>query len=78
MVWCQLCPILLPLSLHSHGDHRGIGSERDKGSRDSGGSAGNAFGPAEQQRRAIAGDGTTHREGIRGGHGHAAEDAGLV
>ena len=59
-------------------DHRGAGSERDKDGRDSRGSAGNTLGLAEQQRYAIAGDGITYRKGIRRGHGHAAEDAGLV
>ena len=53
-------------------------SECDKSSRDSRNSAGNAFGLAVRQRRAITRDGTAHRKGIRRGHGHAAEDAGLV
>ena len=36
------------------------------------------IGPAERQRRAIAGVGAAHREGICREHGHVAADAGLV
>ncbi len=36
------------------------------------------LGPAQRQRLAVAGDGATHREGIRREYGHAAADAGLV
>ena len=39
---------------------------------------GDAFGPVERQRRAIAGDGAAHREGLCREHGHVAADAGLV
>ena len=55
-----------------------FGSERDQGGQDSGGSAGDAFRLAERQRRVIAEDGATHREGFCREHGHAAADAGLV
>ena len=42
------------------------------------GAPGDAFGPAERQRFAVAGDGLAHREGFWNEHGHDAADAGLA
>ena len=43
-----------------------------------GSAPGDAFGPSERQRFAIAGDGASYGESLFRKHGHVAADAGLV